>query len=169
MIPDFVQQTKEILQKLKVQAEATRSGWKDCVADKYYERVVQVYDDKTAEYIDGCVGMCGYGLDDLLVFFDEKERQLQELGPVDPPVFTGVIPAMAAIVNTGTGRRESWSDQSIDTDAPNPSDLSMRDIADVERARDASDRYRDTPSGLCDRCGKPLFRCECGDRRNIQP
>lgn len=168
MIPDFVQQTKEILQKLKIQAEATRSGWKDSVADKFYNKVVDVYDVKVEEYIEGATGIYGYGLNDLLVFFDEKEQELQELGFIDPTMNAGVDISGAPIVNTWTGHRDNWSSQTFDTGAPNPSNLSANDIQEIEKERDWSDRLSgNMPSGRCDKCGKPLFRCECNDRRNI--
>lgn len=168
MIPDFVQQTKEILQKLKVQAEATRSGWKDSVADKFYNKVVDVYDVKVEEYIEGATGIYGYGLNDLLVFFDKQEQALQELGPVAPPSNVGVDLSGSHIVNTWTGQRDNWNDQTFEMDAPNPSNLSANDIEEIEKERDWSDRLNDNvSSGRCDKCGKPLFRCECSDRRNI--
>ena len=168
MIPDFVQQTKEILQKLKIQAEATRSGWKDSVADKFYNKVVDVYDVKVEEYIEGATGIYGYGLNDLLVFFDKQERALQELGPIAPPANVGIDLSGSNIVNPWTGQRDNWSSQTFEADAPNPSNLSAKDVEGVEKERDWSDELDENmPSGRCDKCGKPLFRCECSDRRNI--
>lgn len=167
MIPDFVQQTKEILHKLKVQAEATRSGWKDTVADKFYDKIVDVYDAKVKEYIEGTTGMCGYGLNDLLVFFDKQEQALQELGPVVPQTNVGVDISGAPIVNTWTGQRDNWNRQTFETNAPNPSNLSAKDLEDIEKERDRSDLDSNVSSGRCDKCGKPLFRCECDTRRNI--
>ena len=168
MIPDFVQQTNEILQKLKVQAEATRSGWKDTVADKFYNNVVDVYEVKVKDYINGSVGICGYGLNDLLVFFDKQEQELQELGPVAPPTNAGVCISGAPIVNTWTGQRDNWNRQSFEMGTPDPSNLSAEDVKEVEKERDWSDKLDGyIPSGRCDKCGKPLFRCECSDRRDI--
>lgn len=168
MIPDFVQQTNEILQKLKIQAEATRSGWKDSVADRFYDKIVDVYNVKVEEYIEGTTGMCGYGLNDLLVFFDKQEQALQELGSVAPPKNVGVDISGSPIVNTWTGYRDNWESQTFETDAPNPSNFSANDVEDVEKERDRSDRLDgNVSSGRCDNCGKPLFRCECSTRRNI--
>lgn len=193
MIPDFVQQTKEILQKLKVQAEVTRSGWKDSVADKFYNKVVDVYDVKVEKYIEGANEIHGYGLNDLLVFFDEHEQALQELGDIPPPM-TGIFAYNGYIVDRWNGQRDDWKDQesfikdvhrSISdleprtyrtavrpalTDIPNPSNLSFHDVKEIEAERDWSDRWdrnENELSGRCDKCGKPLFRCECSDRRNL--
>lgn len=168
MIPDFVQQTKEILQKLKVQAEATHSGWKDSVADKFYDKVVDVYNVKVEEYIAGASGIYGYGLNDLLVFFDKQEQALRELGPVAPPTNVGVDISGSSIINTQTGQRDNWNSQTFEIDAPNPSNLSADDIENVEKERDRSDRLDgNVSSGRCNNCGKPLFRCECSARRNM--
>ncbi|MDE5561676.1 MAG: hypothetical protein K2J00_07770 [Bacteroidaceae bacterium] len=168
MIPDFVQQTKEILQKLKIQAEATRSGWKDSVADKFYDKVIDVYDVKVEEYIEGCAGMRGYGLNDLLVFFDRQERALQELGSVESPMNVRIDISGSPIVNAWTGQRDNWSSQTAETMIPNPSNLSANDIGDIEAERDNSERMPGNVSlGRCQNCGKPLFRCECSVRRYI--
>ena len=83
MIPDYVQQVYEIHGALAAQALATQNDWQDSVAKRFYEKFIDKYEEKTNLYINGGTGIVGKGLNDLLIFFDEKEREMAALGGID--------------------------------------------------------------------------------------
>ncbi|MDR0540985.1 MAG: hypothetical protein LBH19_02105 [Dysgonamonadaceae bacterium] len=83
MIPDYVQQVYEIHGALAKQALAAQEDWLDSVAKRYYEKFIDKYEEKVNLYINGGMDITGKGLNELLVFFDEKEREMAALGGMD--------------------------------------------------------------------------------------
>jgi hypothetical protein len=81
MIPDFVQQVYNIHGALATQALDTQNYWQDSVAKRFYEKFIDEYEKKISLYITGVpyMEMTGKGLNDLLIFFDEKEREMEAL------------------------------------------------------------------------------------------
>jgi hypothetical protein len=81
MIPDFVQQVYDIHGALATQALDTQNYWRDSVSKRFYEKFINEYEKKVNLYVTGVplMDMTGKGLNDLLVFFDEKEREMAAL------------------------------------------------------------------------------------------
>jgi len=79
MKPDFVRQTYDIHGALAAQALDTQDDWQDSVAKRFYEKYIDEYETKVNLYINGGIDILGKGLNDLLVFFDEKEREMAGL------------------------------------------------------------------------------------------
>ena len=162
MIPDFVQQLCEIQACFGRQSEVVRTYWKDVVAEKYYACFVDKFEEKTQFYVQGTLEMTGMGLDDLLVFFDEKENELSELGPLDFSVSN--VMNYEGKINNEYREREHWEWQRVENDEPDPSTLSGSEAREIEIQREQSSNF----GGFCDRCHQPLFRCGCGERRNVK-
>lgn len=162
MIPDFVQQLCEIQACFGRQSEVVRTYWKDVVAEKYYACFVDKFEEKTQFYVQGGLEMTGMGLDDLLVFFDEKENELSELGPLDFSVSN--VMNYEGKINNEYREREHWEWQRVENDEPDPSTLSGSEAREIEIQREQSSNF----GGYCDRCHQPLFRCGCGERRNVK-
>jgi hypothetical protein len=85
MIPDYVQQVYEIHGALAKQAFAAQEDWQDSVAKRYYEKFIEKYEEKVNLYITGnpYMDITGKGLNDILIFIDEKEREMAALGGID--------------------------------------------------------------------------------------
>ena len=81
MIPDFVQQVYNIHGVLATQALDTQNYWQDSVAKRFYDKYIDEYEEKVNLYITGipALDITGKGLNELLVFFDEKEREMAAL------------------------------------------------------------------------------------------
>ena len=71
MIPDFVEQIREIHRNLKVQAEITSRTWSDSVQARFYEN----YIEDIGEDIDRYVSY----LTKILAAFDEAETKINEM------------------------------------------------------------------------------------------
>lgn len=79
MIPNFVDNVYTVHGALATQALATQNDWQDSVAKRFYENFIEEYEKKVNLYINGGIGILGKGLNELLVFFDEKEREMAAL------------------------------------------------------------------------------------------
>jgi len=79
MIPDYVDNVKDIHGTLAAQALDTQNYWQDSVAKRFYETYIEKYEEKVNLYINGGMELTGKGLNELLVFFDEKENEMDNL------------------------------------------------------------------------------------------
>lgn len=78
-IPDFAMQVQEIERQIEAQSEATADDWKDDVRKRYYDNYVNQYKERLELYIHGGSGMTGKGINDLLVFLNEKMQEMEGL------------------------------------------------------------------------------------------
>lgn len=85
-IPDFAMQAMEIARQIEAQSSVTAEDWKDVVKDRYYTNYVDAYTQKIDLYIHGGDGIVGKGINDLLVFLDEKMQQMAQLTGVSEDV-----------------------------------------------------------------------------------
>ena len=79
MIPDYVDNVKDIYGTLAAQALDTQNYWKDSVAKRFYEKYIERYEEKVNLYVNGGMDITGKGLNELLVFFDQKENEMASL------------------------------------------------------------------------------------------
>ncbi len=79
MVPDFVEQIKNVQSCLKTQAQLTGESWKDCVKERYYDTYIDVYDKQLDTIVTGSGYIYGMGLIDLLKFIDEKQTEMESL------------------------------------------------------------------------------------------
>lgn len=99
-IPDFAMQIVEIEKGISGQAEESASLWKDDVQKRYYSEFIERYYKDMEIYIQGGQEIISKGLNDLLVFTDEKLTEMEQLTGVPADVaFT-----IAAIDNYDGGR-----------------------------------------------------------------
>lgn len=79
MIPDYVVQLQEIQRQFKTFTDVFKeTDWKDCVQQRYYD----TYVDRSDFYISCIMSgeKCrGKGLNDLLAFIDEKQKEMHSL------------------------------------------------------------------------------------------
>lgn len=85
-IPDFAMQAMEIARQIEAQSAVTADDWKDEVKERYYDNYIEAYAQKLDLYIHGGSEMKGKGIDDLLVFLDEKMRQMSRLTGISEDV-----------------------------------------------------------------------------------
>lgn len=78
-IPDFVDQLLQVENALQTQMDATADDWQDEVKDRYYNTFMTDYIEGINDYINGGKNMSGMGLNDLLVFCDEKMQEMDAL------------------------------------------------------------------------------------------
>ena len=76
---NFVDDVFNVYGVLAAQANDTQNYWQDSVAKRFYDEYMKEYEEKTNLYANGGSGMTGKGLSELLVFFDEKEREMANL------------------------------------------------------------------------------------------
>lgn len=76
-IPDFAIQVQEIERQLEAQCDVTAEDWKDAVQKRFYDNFISEYKEKLELYIHGGSGMSGKGINDLLVFLDEKMQEME--------------------------------------------------------------------------------------------
>ena len=76
-IPDFVMQIQEVERQLDSQFTITADDWKDDVQKRYYKDYVDKYKELIDRYINGddFGNMSGKGLNDLLIFMNEKDAE----------------------------------------------------------------------------------------------
>jgi hypothetical protein len=79
MIPDFVLQLQEIQRNLLSQSLITQESWKDSVSRRFYDTFINQYEEVITVYINGGHPMRGKGLNDLLVFLDQKQNEMTQL------------------------------------------------------------------------------------------
>ena len=130
MIPDYVQQVYEIHGALAKQALATQEDWQDSVAKRYFEKFIDKYEEKVNLYITGIpyMDMKGKGLNDLLVFFDEKDREMAALGGLD----VGSSGNYGSKIHNEYRERVNWDNYR----GANPSELNAPEIKGIMNKRD---------------------------------
>lgn len=79
MIPNFVQQIVSIESALKTASSDAANDWKDNNKERFYDAYINEYEEKLELFVRGGTEMYGMGLDELLRFLDEKEREIQAL------------------------------------------------------------------------------------------
>lgn len=85
-IPDFAMQVMEIARQIEAQSSVTADDWKDAVKERYYGRYIDPYAQKLDLYIHGGDEMTGMGINDLVVFLDEKMQQMAQLTGISEDV-----------------------------------------------------------------------------------
>ncbi len=80
MIPNFVQQIASVERELKTVSTTTASFWQDGNKDQFYNSYINEYGNKLELFIHGGTENYGMGLDELLTFLDQKEREMEALG-----------------------------------------------------------------------------------------
>ena len=81
-IPDFVLQIQEIERQLKTQMEATADDWRDRKKEEYYQKYMEKYCEDIETYINGGRNMRGLGVNDLMIFCDQKLQEMEELSGI---------------------------------------------------------------------------------------
>lgn len=80
MIPNFVQQIISVERDLLTASTSAANYWQDDVKERFYNSYMNEYENKLELFIHGGVGNYGMGLDELLTFLDQKEREMEMLG-----------------------------------------------------------------------------------------
>lgn len=80
MIPNFVQQIISVERELKTASNSTANYWQDEVKERFYNSYMNEYENKLELFIHGGAENYGMGLDELLTFLDQKEREMEMLG-----------------------------------------------------------------------------------------
>ncbi len=78
MIPDYVQQLQGVQCDFQTQCSITQENWNDCVSERYYDKYVDEYDKLIYKAIHGD-GINGKGLDDLFVFIDNCQQEMERV------------------------------------------------------------------------------------------
>lgn len=82
MIPNFVQQIISVERDLLAASTSAANYWKDDVKERFYNSYMNEYENKLEVFIHSGVGNYGMGLDELLTFLDQKEREMEMLGRI---------------------------------------------------------------------------------------
>ena len=80
MIPNFVQQIISVEKDLLTVSTTTANFWQDDNKERFYNSYMNEYESKLELFIHGGTGNYGMGLDKLLTFLDQKEREMEMLG-----------------------------------------------------------------------------------------
>lgn len=80
MIPNFVQQIISAERTLLTASGSTANYWQDAVKEHFYNSYMNEYENKLELFIHGGTGNYGMGLEELLTFLDQKEREMDMLG-----------------------------------------------------------------------------------------
>lgn len=113
-IPDFAMQVMEIARQIEAQGSVTADDWRDSVKERYYDRYIELYAQKLDLYIHGGSGMTGKGINDLLVFLDEKMHQMAQLTGMSENVFVSY-----ATGSSNLGVIRDYFDRPIDVSRQN--------------------------------------------------
>lgn len=93
-------QVLEIEKGISGQADLSAESWKDNVQKSFYERFIEPYYEHMEIYIHGGTQIVSKGLNDMLVFIDEKLNEMEQLtGTTADVSFT-----LAAIENYAGGQ-----------------------------------------------------------------
>ncbi len=76
-IPDFAMQVQEIERQIEAQSDVTAEDWKDAVQKRFYDNFINAYKKKLELYIHGGLEMTGKGINELLMFLDEKMQEME--------------------------------------------------------------------------------------------
>ena len=128
MIPDYVLQIQETERNLQTQSIVTRENWQDSVAKRFYEQFVDKYEETMALYINGGMGMTGKGLDELLIFFDQKQKEMAQLTGRNISIDGG----FGRRVHNDYREREDWYEP---FDGTQPGNLNAYEVKEVMNER----------------------------------
>lgn len=175
-IPDFAMQVLEIERQIEAQCDVTADDWKDAVQQRYYDNFIGSYKEKLELYIHGGLGMTGKGINDLLVFLDEKIQELESHTGVPADLifmvaagdsYTGTIRDSEGncidvddsyevknrdgVVHDDNYSRDYWKNQSSFIPPYNgsrPGEYSPEEVLKIMELRQQSDYGKDMNSGL---------------------
>ncbi len=128
MIPDYVLQVQEIQRNLESQSIVTRENWQDSVANRFFESYIKKYSEVFNIYINGGTGMRGKGLNDLLEFLDQKQKEMSLLTGMDMNVDSG----SSGKVHNQYRERNPWNEN---YDGPQPGNLDAGEIKGIMNER----------------------------------
>ena len=109
-IPDFVLQIQEVERNLMAEWKLTQEDWRDNVAERFNEGVMEPYSRNFQQYITGD-GIKGYGVDELM---QQMDKHLQDMAQL-----TGVSEDVAFQCAAGpqhNGGVNNWHDEGIDVE-----------------------------------------------------
>ena len=108
IIPDFAAQIVEIEKGISGQAELSATSWKDDVQKRYYSTFIDQYFKDIGIFINGGLEIVSKGLNDLLVFIDDKLSEMEQVTGVPADVSFSI----AAIDNYKGGTIvDNWGDE----------------------------------------------------------
>lgn len=138
-IPDFIQQTLEIVRQLDIQVEVCRKFWQDKVAERFYFHYPEKMDNVVQRFLNGnhmeIVGdaINGKGLNDLLIYLQQKESEVDALCQDCTSYVTR--DGLESKVDENRLRVDWYRD--IETrEMPDPSRLNPEDVNDIMISRD---------------------------------
>lgn len=138
-IPDFVQQTLEIVRQLDIQVEVCRNYWQDKVSERFYFQYPKKMENVVQRFLNGdhmeIVGdaINGKGLNDLLIYLQQKESEVDALCQDCTPYLTR--DGLESKVDENRLRVDWYRD--IETrEMPDPSRLNPEDVNDIMTSRD---------------------------------
>ena len=109
-IPDFVLQVQEVERNLQAEWQLAQEDWKDHIAERFNNGVIEPYSKNFQQYITGD-GLKGYGVDQLMQQMDKHLHDMSAL--------TGISEDVAFVCAAGpqhNGRVNNWSDDEIDVE-----------------------------------------------------
>lgn len=80
MVPNFVQQVASVEEELLTASTNVANYWQDNNKDQFYNSYINEYGNKLELFIHGGTENYGMGLNELLTFLDQKEREMEALG-----------------------------------------------------------------------------------------
>lgn len=80
MVPNFVQQVASVEEELLTASINVANYWQDNNKDQFYNSYINEYGNKLELFIHGGTENYGMGLNELLTFLDQKEREMEALG-----------------------------------------------------------------------------------------
>ena len=75
MVPNFVQQVASVEEELLTASTNVANYWQDNNKDQFYNSYINEYGNKLELFIHGGTENYGMGLNELLTFLDQKERE----------------------------------------------------------------------------------------------
>ena len=138
-IPDFVQQTLEIVRQLGIQVEVCRKYWQDKVSERFFFQYPEKMENVVQRFLNGDhmeIGgnaINGKGLNDLLIYLQQKESEIDALCQDCTSYVTR--DGLESKVDENRLRVDWYRD--IETrDMPDPSRLNPEDVNDIMTSRD---------------------------------
>ena len=136
--PDFVQQTLEIVRQFDTQVEVCRNYWQDKVAERFFFQYAQKIDDVVQRFLNGNYmailgdSINGKGLNDLLIFVQKKEAEIEHLCQIRPS--NDMEDVLESKIDDNRQRVDWFWDEKTRT-MPDPSRLNPEDINDIMTSR----------------------------------
>ena len=109
-IPDFVLQVQEVERNLQAEWQLTQEDWRDHIAERFNNGVIEPYSENFQQYITG-EGIKGYGVDQLMQQMDKHLHDMSTL--------TGISEDVAFVCAAGpqhNGSVNNWSDDEINVE-----------------------------------------------------